>query len=149
MGGGFRREENIHSRLRHQAKRLDNGGTDIKAGRKIDNPVIADDLDIVWDPDTVPFQIIDDASGKTVGVTEDAVKIETAVMKMFRQEAVDRSFGLFIIDAEKLIFRPGAAAGLFKAGAAPVRFALNLGADAQEEKSAAAELSEDTQGISG
>ena len=89
MGGGFRREENIHSRLRHLAKRLDNGGTDIKAGRKIDDSVIADDLDIVGDPDTASFQIIDDASGKTVGVTEDAVKIETAVMKMFRQEAVD------------------------------------------------------------
>ena len=56
-GGRFRRKEKIHRGLRHLPKRLDNGGADIETGRKIDDPVIADDLDIIRNPDSVPSSI--------------------------------------------------------------------------------------------
>ena len=137
-GGVFRRKKKIHRGLRHPAKGLDNGGADIETGCKIDDPVIADDLDIVGDPDTVLFQIADDTPGKTVSVTEDAVELKTAAVKMILQKAIDRSFGLIVVHEKHLIVRSGASADIFKPGPAPVRFALSLRPDAQKEKLSAA-----------
>ena len=120
-GGKFRRKEKIHSCLRHPAKGLDNGGADIETGRKIDDPVIADDLDIIRNPDSVPFQIADDTSCQTIGVAENAVEIQLSVAQMLLQKAVDRRLGLQIAQAQARIVRAVLAALVLKALATAIR----------------------------
>ena len=51
-------------------------------------------------------------------------------MKMIHQKVIDGCFSLFIIDEQTLIFRAGAAADIFKSGAAPICFALGFRSDA-------------------
>ena len=68
---GFGREEKIHCGLCHLTQRLDDGRTDITSGGEIDDPVIADDLDIVRNPDPILFQIGTDPPRQSVSIAED------------------------------------------------------------------------------
>ena len=97
----FRREKLLNGAFGHLSEWLNNGRADISSGGKVDNSIVTDDLDIIWYPYTVLFQIGTDAPCQAIGVAKDPVIVEVPIMQMFFQIPIDRRLGLLVINNDK------------------------------------------------
>ena len=99
----------------------------------VHNAVITDDLDILGDADILALEELANPDGKTIGVAEDTVKLQPAVLNMIRQELLQGGVSVINAENQPLVVDFCSTAGDFKTWTAIFHLAVNVGADPQVE----------------
>ena len=133
-------KKNLNSAPGHLTDGLNDRGAEKTPCGEINNAVIADHLNVLRNKDTMISQKGADSQSKSIGIAENPVKVELTIPYVLFKKTVDRSFGLFVIDNDALVFCPGASANILKSRSAQVSFTLKHGTDTQEEKLLTPEL---------